>query len=189
LWKQEAQPALPKQPSEPQPAQVPAKVSKFSVTPPECLIDMSKYEAFLVKCFNEKLAELNRIYKGSDDKFTKKSWDDNCLNKGPTLTVVQADNGRIFGAYTSKSWTKEDEEYYSSYTEDDKAWIFSFDYSTQLKVTQPQNAIENNYNYLCIFGGGNGEIAIYLDALNRSDNWSNLGYNYELPAGMVKGSE
>jgi hypothetical protein len=62
---------------------------------------MRKHEAFLVKCFNEKLAALNRIYKGSDDKFTKKSWEDSCLNKGPTLTVVQADNGRIFGGYTS----------------------------------------------------------------------------------------
>ena len=62
---------------------------------------MSKHEAFLMKCFAEKLAALNRIYKGSDDEFTKKSWEDNCVNKGPTLTVIQAENGRIFGGYTS----------------------------------------------------------------------------------------
>jgi hypothetical protein len=62
---------------------------------------MSKYEAFVQKCFDEKLAELKRIYKGTEHEFTKKSWDANCLNKGPTLTVIQADNGRIFGAYTS----------------------------------------------------------------------------------------
>jgi hypothetical protein len=80
---------------------VPVKVSLFSVSPPETLIDIRKHEAFLYKCFAEKLAQLNRIYKGTEHQFTKKSWDDNCLNKGPTLTVVQADNGRIFGGYTS----------------------------------------------------------------------------------------
>jgi hypothetical protein len=98
---------------------------------------MSKHEAFLMKCFNEKLAALNRIYKGTEHQFTKKSWEDNCLNRGPTLTVVQADNGRIFRGYTSQRWTKKDGNY-CFYTEDDNAWIFSFDHSTQLKVTQPQ---------------------------------------------------
>jgi hypothetical protein len=90
---------------------VPVKASRFSVSPRETLIDMNKHEAFLYKCFAEKLAQLNRIYKGTQHQFTKKSWDDNCLNKGPTLTVVQADNGRIFGGYTSQSWTKKDGNY------------------------------------------------------------------------------
>jgi hypothetical protein len=143
---------------------------------------MSKHEAFLMKCFGEKLAQLNRIYKGTDNKFTKKSWEDGCLNKGPTLTVVQADNGRIFGGYTSQSWTKKDGDYYF-YTEDDKAWIFSFDHSTQIKVTQPQKAIYNHYNYLCLIGGG-CDIGINIDAHNKG-GWSNLGVSYELPAGMV----
>jgi hypothetical protein len=145
---------------------------------------MRKYEAFLVKCFNEKLAELNRIYKGTDHKFTKKSWDENCLNKGPTLTVVQADNGRIFGAYTSQSWTNSDGNYYF-YTKDDKAWIFSFDHSTQLKVTHQQYAIYNTYGNLCLFGGGH-DLGICLDAHNDG-GWSNLGHSYELPAGVASG--
>jgi hypothetical protein len=107
--------------------------------------------------------------------------------KDPPLTVVQADNGRIFGAFTSKSWTNEDEEYYSFWTEDDKAWIFSFDHSTQLKVTQPQYAIFNHYGYLCSFGG-RPDLAIYLDAHNDG-GWSSLGHSYELPAGIEYGSE
>jgi BTB/POZ domain-containing protein KCTD9 len=129
---------------------------------------------------------LNRIYKGTDNKFTKKSWDDNCLNKGPTLTVVQADNGRIFGGYISQSWTKK-EGNYDFYTQDDKAWIFSFDHSTQLKVTQPQYAIQNYYGHLCGFGGG-WDLGIRTDAHNNG-GWSNLGHSYELPAGIVYGSE
>jgi hypothetical protein len=162
---------------------VPVKVSLFSVSPPETLIDMSKHEAFLYKCFAEKLAQLNRIYKGTEHQFTKKSWDDYCLNKGPTLTVVQADNGRIFGGFTSKSWTKKDGNY-SFFTQDDKAWIFSFDHSTQLKVKQPQLAIENCHDRLCSFGGG-ADLGIYLDAHNKG-GWSYLGNSYELPEGMTR---
>ena len=122
------------------------------MTPSGTLIT-SKHEAFVLNCFDNKLVGLNRIYQGGLNKFTKKSWEDNCLNKGPTLTVVQADNGRIFGGYTSQSWTKE-EGYYGFYTTDDKAWLFSFDHSTQLKVTKPEYAIYNYYGYLCMFGGG-----------------------------------
>jgi hypothetical protein len=33
--------------------------------------------------------------------FTRKSWIDNCLNKGPTLSVIQSENERIFGGFTS----------------------------------------------------------------------------------------
>ena len=66
---------------------------------------MDKYQAFLMKCFEEKLIELKMIYRGTEHEFTRKSWEDLCVNKGPTLSVIQADNGRIFGGYTSKNWT------------------------------------------------------------------------------------
>ena len=66
------------------------------------------------------------IYRGTDHEFTRKSWDDNCLNKGPTLTVIQSESGRIFGGYTSKNWERKE----GVFTEDDKAWIFSVDNST-----------------------------------------------------------
>jgi len=39
-----------------------AKVSSISLTPSDCLIEMSKHEAFLIKSFDNKLAGLNRIY-------------------------------------------------------------------------------------------------------------------------------
>ncbi len=65
------------------------------------ILNLSIQEDLLNKWFDEKLAELKLIYRGSDHEFTRKSWDDHCLNKGPTLTVIQSDNGRIFGGFTS----------------------------------------------------------------------------------------
>lgn len=71
------------------------------MTPSETLIDLSKHAESFREWFDDKLVDLKMIYRGTDHEFTKKSFDDHCLNKGPTLTVVQSDNGRIFGAYTS----------------------------------------------------------------------------------------
>ncbi len=65
------------------------------------MLNLSIHEDLLNKWFDEKLAELKLIYRGTDHEFTRKSWEDQCLNKGPTLTVIQSDNGRIFGGYTS----------------------------------------------------------------------------------------
>jgi hypothetical protein len=65
------------------------------------MLNLSIHEDLLNKWFDEKLAELKLIYRGTDHEFTRKSWEDQCLNKGPTLTLIQSDNGRIFGGYTS----------------------------------------------------------------------------------------
>ncbi len=130
---------------------------------------------------------MNRIYQGSVNKFTKKSWDDNCLNKGPTLTVVQADNGRIFGGYTSQNWSKKDEKNYDFYTTDDKAWLFSFDRSTKHKVRKPEEAICNNSNWLCKFGGSGRDLVIQSDGQDGFFNCIDI--SFELPPWMRRGSD
>ena len=73
----------------------------FKLTPSNCLIDMTIHEDMLVQWFDEKLAELKMIYRGTEHEFKRQSWIDLCFYKGPTLTVIQSDNGRIFGGYTS----------------------------------------------------------------------------------------
>jgi BTB/POZ domain-containing protein KCTD9 len=97
-----------------------------------------------MKCFEDKLVELKMIYRGTEHEFTRQSWGDLCYNKGPTLSVIKAENERIFGGYTSQSWTEPNESY--NYTEDDKAWIFSLDCESLLKVKQKnkQKAICNH---------------------------------------------
>lgn len=62
---------------------------------------MSKHAALLMQWFNDKLLELKMIYRGTDHDFNRKSWTDSCHNKGPTLSVIQSENGRIFGGFTS----------------------------------------------------------------------------------------
>ena len=80
------------------------------------------------------------------------SWDDLCLNKGPTLTVIETTKGRVFGGYTSQSRSRSNNDW--SFTEDEKAWIFSFDRRSSLRIKQKhkQYAINNNRSVLCGFG-------------------------------------
>ena len=64
------------------------------------------------------------------------------------------------------------------------------DNQTKLNIKQDQKyyAIKNYNGFLCIFGGGN-DICIREGEHNRSDSYSNLGYTYELPQGIVYESE
>ncbi len=79
-----------------------------------------------MQCFEDKLVELKMIYRGTEYEFTRQSWEVLCVNKGPTLTVIESENGRIFGGYTKSSWGKGSEKYEYWGDPDDKAWLFSF---------------------------------------------------------------
>ncbi len=81
-----------------------------------------------MQCFEDKLAELKMIYRGTEHEFTRKSWDDLCINQGPTLTVIQSESGRLFGGYTQSSWGKGKGSYNYWGDADEKAWMFSFDH-------------------------------------------------------------
>lgn len=53
----------------------------------------------------KKVGKSRIIYKSSLDGFSRDEFHKLCDNQGPTLTVAQAENGRIFGAYTDITWT------------------------------------------------------------------------------------
>jgi hypothetical protein len=67
----------------------PLEPFKFKLTPNDCLIDMKKHAKLIMNWFDDKLLELNMIYRGTEHDFTTQSFDDHCINKGPTLTVIE----------------------------------------------------------------------------------------------------
>ncbi len=116
-----------------------------------------------------------------------------CVNKGPTLSVIQSDNNRVFGGYTSQNWIRyerEDNKY--SYTTDDKAWLFSFDHQTKLKVKSGGGCAiahsKTNYRILPTFGNG-WDLSTYENGHQTTESYSNLGCHYELPPGITLYSE
>jgi hypothetical protein len=62
--------------------------AKFKITNGTALIDLAKHEALIMEWFENKLLELKRIYQGSQYEITKASFNEHCLNKGPTLSVI-----------------------------------------------------------------------------------------------------
>lgn len=57
---------------------------------------------------------------GSRDGFTAEDFHRLCDNQGPTLTVVQSDQGCIFGGYLSLPWSS-----VGGWKGDLQAWVFS----------------------------------------------------------------
>ena len=78
------------------------------------LIDDKKHLGYLKTCFNNRRVKLRRLYKASEHEFKRAPFLDLCADKGATLSVIQSENGRVFGGYTSKSQGR-----YGTYFEDD----------------------------------------------------------------------
>jgi len=70
----------------------------------------------------------------------------------PTISVIRARNGYIFGGYTSQHWSG------SGYKSDTTAWIFSLvnakNMPFNLRCTNPRHAISSAPNAGPTFGGG-----------------------------------
>jgi hypothetical protein len=70
------------------------------------LINLALQEAMLKQWFDDQLLELKILYRGTEHSFAYAAFLDRCADKGPTLSVIQSENGRIFGGYTSKNWIR-----------------------------------------------------------------------------------
>ena len=78
----------------------------MKLTPADTLVDFTKHGGLLRKWFDDKIAELKMIYRASEHQFTHKSFEHHCAEKGPTLSVFQAENGSVFGGFTAVNWTR-----------------------------------------------------------------------------------
>ena len=65
--------------------------------------------------------KLELIFSGSEIGWTTYRFHSRCDNKGPTLTLIKTVEGRIFGGYTSVSWTSS----YGESKSDPDAFVFT----------------------------------------------------------------
>ena len=78
----------------------------------------------LVEKFGKKPV-LNLIYRGGRDGWSAfNDFHRLCDGKGPTLTLIQVENGRICGGYTSVSWSS---PINAGSKHDNDAYLFSVD--------------------------------------------------------------
>lgn len=92
-------------------------------------------------------------------QFTRASFDAHCLYKGPTLSLISSESGRLFGGYTSQHW-RSGHGNFDCYSEDDQAFIFSFDKKQKLKVRPEKKQFAIRHHYFClIYFGDGGDLA------------------------------
>jgi TLD len=118
--------------------------------------------------------------RGSRDGFSAKAFHCLCDEKGPTITLVESDAGKVFGGYTSLAWMSYD----CKYQTDSSAFVFSLTKKSVHRQHRFKNfAVSHDKSQLIVFGRGN-DICIYDNCNNRKDNFSNLGDTYEPPNGL-----
>ncbi|CDW85683.1 UNKNOWN [Stylonychia lemnae] len=111
-------------------------------------------------------------YSATRDGFNNSIFHQYCDEKGPSLLLIKTTNGKIFGGYTSISWTPQ-----GFYEKDGNSFIFSIDKKAILKV-QPSK-VENAIFSYQKQGPQFGQMDIYLN-LDEKIYMSNLGSTYEL---------
>jgi hypothetical protein len=124
--------------------------------------------------------DLELIYRGSDHGFKASDFHTKCDNIADTLVVIQSNHGKVFGGRTSKMWNHCDRGWMK---EDGSAFIFSLDNKTKFNVKpgMKYNAIGCKSSYGPCFGA---DIVIRDNCNTATDNFSDFGFMYTLPAGM-----
>ena len=83
----------------------------------------------------ERIKEMRLLYRGSRDGHRGADFHSRCNDKGPTLTVIWDDGGRVFGGFTTLSWAG------SGYKDDKQAFLFSVDLNLKYAYKNDGNAI------------------------------------------------
>ena len=118
--------------------------------------------------------------RGTKDGFLSKTFHELCDGKGPTLTIIQSDQSKIFGGFTTVAWMSYDCRYFP----DAPAFLVSLSNKTLHKQYRYKNyAVSHDKSQLAVFGRGN-DICIYDKCDQRKDSFCNLGDTFELPSGF-----
>lgn len=139
---------------------------------------------------DESDGEWDLIYRYSRDGSSNSAFHANCVNKGPTILLIETIEGGVLGGYTNSSWMQPD--YYATNAKADKAFIFTLkgfdlDFPLKMKLKDPddENAIRSRYNFGPIFGRVHGRgTDLYVDG---TQVFVQTGCSYEQSPAQVEG--
>ncbi len=120
------------------------------------------------------------MYRASRDGFSGKDFHSRCDRIENSLTVIKSESGNVFGGYTEKAWTSNNQ-----YDRDPNAFLFSL----INKENRPFKVICSDGGKDAIFCGssygptfGKNQSDIYIaNNSNTNSGQSNLGNTYKHP--------
>lgn len=132
--------------------QIELKLSDFSILPSNIASFFSdtNFESNSVILSREEIKQLEKLcgfkirnqkllYRASSQRYSAKLFHDKCNFVANTLTIIQSENGFVFGGFTKKSW---DCNFIMKKT-DTHAFIFSF----KNEENKPEKLLVNPFNY------------------------------------------
>ena len=140
-------------------------------------------ELLNLKTFDQLDSSLNLLFRASEhkwplaDKFHKI-----CDGKGPTITIVRSELKKLFGGYASISWNS------NGWSSAPGSFLFSLNKQTKHIIDKNEKiAIRGNAEYGPSFGGS--DLILSYKGSDIFDptrpNWSDLGFTYSLPDGVL----
>ena len=115
---------------------------------------------------------LNLLYKATADSDTASAFHQKCDKAESTLVLVQADNGKRFGGFTSRNWRGDCEE-----KKDSNAFVFSLDKMKIYDIIDGEDAIGCYPQCGPVFLGC--QIRIFDNAFKKGGTTFEKGVNYE----------
>ena len=115
---------------------------------------------------------LNLLYKATADSDTASAFHQKCDKAESTLVLVQADNGKRFGGFTSRNWRGDCEE-----KKDSNAFVFSLDKMKIYDIIEGEDAIGCYPQCGPVFLGC--QIRIFDNAFKKGGTTFEKGVNYE----------
>jgi len=127
-----------------------------------------------------KKQKLELLWRGSRDGFNASAFHTRCDGKGPTLTVIRAQNQvNIFGGFTADAWSG------SGAYGQGKAWLFSlvnkFGKCIKVEAASSSNNMYNNSSYGPTFGAGHDMHVI--GNMKSNSNYCNPSSYRNIPVG------
>lgn len=148
----------------------------------DSLLLVTKEELDLIASgMNGKQFKLDLLMRGSEHGFKAATFHELCDSKGPTLSLIKSEAGKVFGGYSAVSWSSLDGKYFA----DPAAFVFSL--STKKLFRQHRYkgyAVQHDKQHLMVFGRGN-DICIYDNCDSRKESFSSMGDTYEIPPGTT----
>lgn len=125
-------------------------------------------------------SHFNIAYRFSDDKFLGQHFRNKVYDKGPTLTIISANKGHVFGGYSPISWSEGTE---NNWRTTDESFLFTI---TNGKGRQPEKMpIDKNRTSTALFHsrisyafGSGHDLSINLIDIKRSES---ALFSYILP--------
>jgi len=127
------------------------------------------------------------LYKWTKTDKTGQAWEKQCVGKSPTITIVWANNGHVFGGYVHKPWASD-----GGYEHTKECFLFSL---TDGKNRQPYqclpsrsrpknlNLLNGDFDFSFYLGFGSSDLSLNISP-GKNDSYSRLGGTYECPKGF-----